>query len=149
MKIHYVISALFFINFSYAQTDDNSLINNAISQFFEGLNSGDTSLISKVINVEAFNLQSFIVIDGKGELQVELPDEFLETVAKPKKYDFEERILEQTIHCDGFIASAWLPYECYINGKLSHTGVDVIQLAKIDDRWQLISVFDSRIVPKK
>jgi hypothetical protein len=42
------------------------------------------------------------------------------------------------------MAHAWTPYEFYINGKLSHKGVNAFTLYKDDGQWKIVHLIDTR-----
>ena len=145
MKSLLLFSILFTLNSGFSQSEDDSLINVAIDGFFSGLNSSDTSKINKVVYGKSFDLKSLLVSKyNETKLEEEQLEEFLKMVAAPKEVTFEERILERKILTDGFVATAWLPYEFYVNGKYSHEGVNMIQFAKLDGKWLMVAITDSR-----
>ena len=57
---------------------------------------------------------------------------------------FEERLLGHTIHIDGPMAIDWTPYEFYVNGKKSHSGVNVFTLYKDNGQWKIVAIIDTR-----
>ena len=56
----------------------------------------------------------------------------------------EERITNYDIKIDDPLASVWAEYEFYIDGKLSHKGVDAFQLFKSNAGWKIIQICDTR-----
>jgi len=55
-----------------------------------------------------------------------------------------EKLLDYKIQIDGPLAHVWTPYEFYVNGKLSHSGVNSFTLFKEKDAWQIIHIIDTR-----
>ena len=51
-----------------------------------------------------------------------------------------ERMWDPTVHVDGRLATVWTPYDFYRDGEFSHCGIDVFQLARVDERWQILSI---------
>jgi hypothetical protein len=43
------------------------------------------------------------------------------------------------------MAHAWTPYEFYVNGKLSHKGVNAFTFFKKDNSWKIVHLIDTRI----
>ena len=81
------------------------------------------------------------------ELINETPKEFFISIATiPSDIKFEERILSYSIQIDGTMAHVWTPYEFYINGKLSHKGVNAFTLFKENEAlgWKIIHLVDTR-----
>ena len=62
----------------------------------------------------------------------------------PKDVVVEEKILSYNIQVDGTMAHVWTPYEFYMNGKLSHYGVNAFTLFKENEKWKIIYVIDTR-----
>jgi hypothetical protein len=42
------------------------------------------------------------------------------------------------------MATAWTPYELYVNEKRQHCGVDAFQFYKTDKGWKIITIADTR-----
>jgi len=145
MKKRLLLSLLFLSSLSYGQENNDSLINIAIDNFFEGLNNEDTTKINAAIWPEVFTLNSVLVNKSNNtRWEEESLEDFLKIIGTPHEEIWEERILSRTIHQDGNIAVAWLPYEFYFEGKYSHEGVNMIQFARIDGKWLMISILDTR-----
>jgi hypothetical protein len=62
----------------------------------------------------------------------------------PEGTNLDERILDYQIKIDGALASAWTPYNFYVNGNFSHCGVNSFQLVKMDDVWKIVYIIDTR-----
>ncbi|QDH79253.1 nuclear transport factor 2 family protein [Echinicola soli] len=70
---------------------------------------------------------------------------FVNSIAAiPPEMKIEERLLDYEIKTEGAMASAWTPYEFYINGKLSHCGVNSFQLVKLGGKWKIVYIIDTR-----
>ncbi len=65
-------------------------------------------------------------------------------VSIPKDASFKEELLDYQISIDGNMANAWTPYKFYFKDKFSHCGVNSFQLVKIDGKWQIIYIIDTR-----
>jgi uncharacterized protein (TIGR02246 family) len=50
---------------------------------------------------------------------------------------FVERYWDPVVHIRNGIAVVWAPYEFWENGKTSHCGIDVFELAKENGRWRI------------
>jgi hypothetical protein len=63
---------------------------------------------------------------------------FIQNVMSRKPGDMDERVLSWgPILIDHEIATAWVPYEFYLNGKFSHKGVDVFLLIKTGNEYKI------------
>lgn len=63
---------------------------------------------------------------------------------KKKEEIWLEKLLYFDINIDGNLASAWTPYEFYVNGSFSHCGSNSFQLFKNNGNWEIIFLVDTR-----
>lgn len=122
----------------------NKEVQQTIETFFEGFHQRDSIKIKSVC-ADAMILQS--ISEGKKEtkLENEKPSEFYKSIAAiPSSMQFQEKILSFNIQVDGTMAHVWTPYEFYVNGKLSHSGVNAFTLFKEDNVWKIIHLIDTR-----
>jgi len=119
-------------------------IQKTIETFFIGFHSKDSLKIKSVCD-ENLILQSISESVKGNKLVTEKASEFIKSlVSIPKEMQFEERILSYKIQIDGTMAHLWIPYEFYIDGKLSHKGVNSFHLFKENDSWKIIYIIDTR-----
>ena len=133
-----------FMVFTISLQAQNQEVQKTIETFFEGFHAKDTVKIKSVCS-DKMLLQS-IAENAKGaKLTDESVKEFYTSIATiPANFDFQEKILSYSIQVDGTMAHAWTPYEFYMNGKLSHKGVNAFTLFKENDMWKIIYVIDTR-----
>ena len=67
---------------------------------------------------------------------------FAEFVADSDKY-LDEQLFNVSISHSGNLASVWTPFAFYLDGKLSHCGVNSIQLVKQDAQWKIHYLIDN------
>ena len=53
------------------------------------------------------------------------------------KQTMRERIWNPEVRVHGSIANVWTPYDFWIDGKLSHCGVDSFDLIRTPDGWKI------------
>lgn len=141
MKKALLLSTLFLVQILTAQDTE---VKKSIDVFFEGMHSSDTLKIKSVCT-DTMILQS--ISEGKKgtKLNTESVSEFYKSIATlPNGMKIEERLLDYKIQTDGAMAHVWTPYEFYINGKLSHKGVNSFQLFKDNGTWKIIYIVDTR-----
>jgi hypothetical protein len=51
-----------------------------------------------------------------------------------------ERGFNPTVHLAGTIASVWLPYDLWADGKWSHCGIDHFTLVKVGSAWRIANL---------
>ncbi|MEO8515588.1 MAG: nuclear transport factor 2 family protein, partial [Flavobacterium sp.] len=104
----------------------------------------------KTVCYDKMILQSIVEGQKGTRLEDEKVSEFYKSFSTfPADLKFEERILSYKIQIDGAMAHAWTPYEFYINGKLSHSGVNAFTLFKENNTWKIIYIIDTRRRPIK
>ncbi|MEW5675484.1 nuclear transport factor 2 family protein [Flavobacterium enshiense] len=141
MKKIFLMLTFCFSMVSFAQKTE---VEHAVKTFFEGFHAKDTLKIKSVCH-EAMILQSIIEGQKGTKLVDEKTSEFYKSFSTfPKEMKFEEKILSYNIQIDGKMAHAWTPYEFYINGKLSHSGVNAFTFFKENDVWKIIHLVDTR-----
>ncbi|TDD74705.1 Cif family virulence factor [Flavobacterium caseinilyticum] len=140
-----IVIVLFSSSYSQAQ---NQEIQKVIETFFEAFHAKDTLKLQTLCD-ETMILQS-INENAKGtRLSNEKPEVFFKSIASiPAEIKFQEKILSYSIQVDGSMAHAWTPYEFYVNGKLSHKGVNAFTLFKKDtpenSGWKIVHLIDTR-----
>ncbi|TDE28499.1 nuclear transport factor 2 family protein [Flavobacterium ranwuense] len=141
MKKFLLIVILFISANSHAQ---NQEIQKVVETFFEAFHAKDTLKLQAFCE-DTMILQS-IAENAKGtKLSNEKPEAFFKSIASiPAELKFQEKILSYSIQVDGSMAHAWTPYEFYVNGKLSHKGVNAFTLFKKDNTWKIIHLIDTR-----
>lgn len=137
------VLTLIFLFTIFAQAQ-NKEVQQTIETFFEGFHQMDSVKIKSVC-AEKMILQS--ILEGKkgNKLENETPSDFYKSIATiPNDMQFQEKILSYNIQIDGTMAHAWTPYEFYVKGKLSHSGVNAFTLFKENNVWKIIYLIDTR-----
>ena len=130
--------------FSFSGQAQNDEVQKTIKTFFEGFHAKDTLLIKSTCS-EKIILQSISESPKGNKLTEDSAKDFYKSIATiPAEMKFEERILSYNIQVDGTMANVWTPYEFYINGKLSHKGVNNFTLFKDTSGWRIIYLIDTR-----
>lgn len=139
-KIIYVV--LFFcIQIVSAQ---NETVQLTIENFFEAFHQRDTIQLKKVCSTDLV-LHSITESEKGNSFSTQTASTFYKTIATfPSNLVFKEKILNYVIQLDGSMAHVWTPYEFYINGKLSHFGVNSFQLFNENGIWKVVYVLDTR-----
>ena len=133
-----------FMVFGLSVQAQNTEIQKTIEIFFEGFHSKDTAKIHSVC-ADKIILQSIAEGTKGPRLSKESVKEFYISIATmPKDAIFQEKILSYTIQVDGTMAHVWTPYEFYMDGKLSHKGVNAFTLFKENGIWKIIYLIDTR-----
>lgn len=128
-----------------AQEQDKQQVKNTINSFFEAFHKQDTTALKTFakgnITMQSVHLNK----EGKTIVSQNSYYDFVKGIASiPKTSTFKEKLLDFTIQTDGLMANAWVGYEFWYNGKLSHCGVNSFQLIKDNNTWKIIYLVDTR-----
>lgn len=153
MKKFYTYILLAFNLFTFAQEKDTNnseqekQVKQSISVFFEGFHNNDSIKMKSVCDKKI----SFHSIHENSKMNMLVDfnkSEFFKMIAGSNKMIFEEKILDYNVQIDGAIAQVWMPYEFYIDGKLSHSGVNVFTLfyENIPQNigWKIVHIINTR-----
>ena len=129
---------------SVASFGQKAEVENTVKTFFDGFHAKDTVKIKSVCH-EKMMLQSITEGQKGSRLTDEKTSEFFKSFSTfPKEMKFEERILGYNIQIDGAMANAWTPYEFYVNGKLSHSGINSFTMILESGSWKIVHIIDTR-----
>ncbi|WP_430400868.1 nuclear transport factor 2 family protein [Flavobacterium sp.] len=120
-------------------------VKQAVDDFFVGLHKRDTLMFKKschpYINMQTIGKDK----EQNNKLILENFQDFMKSIVSiPENVVLFEKLLDYKIQIDGPLAHVWTPYEFYVNGKLSHSGVNSFTLFKDKDVWQIIHIIDTR-----
>ena len=83
-------------------------------------------------------------LGGDGRLETMTVDDWR---AMSPEADFVERGFDAEVRIAGPLASVWLPYDFYVDGKLSHCGIDAFTLVLTDAGWRIAGLAFTRSQP--
>lgn len=114
----------------------------AVDRIFEGMRTADSDMVRSVFSSEA----RFSVLDtrdGPASIGSRSVDGWLNAIGGSEgKWD--EQVYEVQVLVDGDMASAWTPYTFYLDGEISHCGINSIELLKDADGWKVTQLSDTR-----
>jgi hypothetical protein len=142
MKYFCLLICLAFCNCIQAQSADDS-VRSAVNQLFTAMKDADSALLVSSFADSAI-LQTIIEKNGKVVVKTEAVGDFAAQVAKMEKNILDERIKFDVVRIDGALAIVWAPYQFYYKGKFSHCGADSFQLLRINGKWKIQYLIDTR-----
>ena len=130
----------------HAQTNsEKQKIKKVIETFFEGLHKGDSTVLKSTLHKNIKIQTTATNKEGKKMLKTESREQLLINVANKKPSNkYFEKLLSFDIKIDGNLASAWTPYEFYLNDNFSHCGANSFQLFDNNGKWEIIYLVDMR-----
>ena len=128
---------------SQSDMDKQAEVRAVFNQLFDGMRSGDSSLVRGVFHSDA---RAFTSFESKGAYQLHdgSIDEFANAVGTPHDKIWDERISNVVIQIDDGLAQVWMDYSFYLGDELSHKGVNAMQLVKLDGHWKILNLIDTR-----
>ena len=146
MKMYLNILLLIIGTLGYSQeTIDEVSVKTSVEDFFIAFHKQDTTAL-RLMAHPTVQMQSIsIKEDAEPKLITEEYGNFLKAIsAIPKTTKFEEKIHSYKVQVDGPMANVSTPYSFYVNGELSHCGVNTFQLFKEAGIWKIIYIIDTR-----
>lgn len=137
------LMSLLFCFSAFSQTEEEQ-VEAVIKSLFDGMRSKNADQVAAAFSKEAM-MQTVIVKPEGSEVGSNAAADFVTRITStPAETMLDERILEYQIKIDGTMASAWTPYQFYVNDKFSHCGVNSFQLVKMADGWKIVYIIDTR-----
>jgi len=114
----------------------------AVDQLFLGMRMGNAAVARRVLAADV----RFAVLDdssGAESVAVETLDQFLRAV-DVSAGAWNEQIYDVEVRVDDTIASVWAPYTFYLSGRISHCGVNSIELLRDAEGWKITQITDTQ-----
>lgn len=119
------------------KSSDEDQIKAVILKTFSAMKSVDSVALKSCFTSNAMLHISQVKPEGNTLREVPAA-KFIQNVMSRKPGDMDERVLSWgPILIDHEMATAWVPYEFYLNGKYTHKGVDVFLLVKTGDEFKI------------
>lgn len=139
-----IIFGMFLMGASPLMAQEELAVKQVILSLFDGMRSKDAETLRNAFHPEA-TMQTVIANEAGANLGSNSVNDFINRIAGTAEGTvLDERILDYQIKVDGQMASAWTPYEFYVNDKFSHCGVNSFQLIKTDKGWKITYIIDTR-----
>lgn len=123
----------------YAPSEaDRAAITDVVQRAFDAIETNDQAAWAEVLTSKGM----FSSVRGEaGERRIGFQT-YAESAANtdPPPNAYLERWWDPIIMVDGDIATVWTPYDFLIDGKFSHSGIDVIVLLRSDAGWKIASI---------
>ena len=119
-KLLFLLTFLGFFQTVFAQTEDEKAVKAVVVQLFEGMQKHDSTMIRACFHPSA-RMQSIGINRKTGNIEMTTEnsiDGFVKSIGSlPATSKIEERVLNYEIRLDAQMATAWTPYEFYVNKK--------------------------------
>lgn len=144
-KIAFLVGVLAFmaVTPTLAQTDEKE-VEAVIRSLFEGMKEKNADQVAAAFSPDGL-MQTVVQKPEGNSLGSNAVSDFVKRIANtPAGTTLDERILSYHIRVDGPLASAWTPYQFYVNDTFSHCGVNSFQLVKMAEGWKIVYIVDTR-----
>jgi hypothetical protein len=126
-----------FILNAQQKSADEDQIKGVILKTFSAMKAVDSVALKSCFTSTALLQISQMRPEGNSVRDIPV-SKFVQSVLTRKPGEMDERVLSWgPILVDHEIATAWVPYEFYLNGKFSHKGVDVFLLVKTGNEFKI------------
>ena len=130
---------------SFAQDDAKTAVKKTIERFFEGFHAKDSLLMKEEVFDQVVLQTTAKNKEGNTILKTDKIGALYKNIATiPNTVSFNEKLTSWDIKVDRTMANAWVGYEFWLNGALSHCGVNSFQLINFDGKWKIIYLIDTR-----
>lgn len=127
-----------------AATEEETQTVAVVRGLFDAMRSADSARVRAAFHPEFEWMVSSGERDGSSEVRFASVERFAGLVGRSAPGSLDERIGAPAVHIYGSLATVVTPYSLYLNGQLSHCGVNVFQLARTDDGWRIVGLADTR-----
>lgn len=126
-----------------AQTATDS-VKATIQRMFEAMKEADSTKLRSCFADSAIMQTISRNKEGKELVRTDGVEGFVKMVGSIPKGMADERIEFDVVKTDGALGIAWTPYRFYRNGVFSHCGVNSFQLVRMNQRWVIQYIIDTR-----
>ncbi|HJV18298.1 MAG TPA: hypothetical protein VJ552_00340 [Sediminibacterium sp.] len=126
-----------------AQTATDS-VKATIQRMFEAMKEADSAKLRSCFADSAIMQTISRNREGKELVRTDGVDGFVKMVGSIARGVADERIVLGVVKTDGALGIAWTPYKFYRSGVFSHCGVNSFQLVRINQRWVIQYIIDTR-----
>lgn len=118
---------------------------NLVKKFFEAFHAQDSTDLTSFAHKDAVLQSVSVSSEENSTLTTTAYSDFVKTIiAIPPETKFEEKLHDFYVRINGNLANVTTPYSFYLNGKISHCGVNSFQLMKDNGKWKIINLVDTR-----
>jgi hypothetical protein len=123
---------------------DEADVLRTVRALFDGMRAGNAEAVRQVFDADA-RLRTIPpgvrMTDAAGPVD---PEAFAQAAGQAASGSWDERIWDTEVRVRGALATVWTPYAFYLDGRLSHCGVNAFQLIRRPRGWRIVSLIDTR-----
>lgn len=143
-KLLLSICLLMSITFLSKAQSDEEAVKEVIISMFDGMRAKNAEQIISAFSEDAI-MQTIQNTPEGTVIGSNTVAEFANSIGSvPAETYLDERLTDFVINVDANMATAWTPYQFYVNEKFSHCGVNSFQLVKFEGQWKIVYIIDTR-----
>jgi hypothetical protein len=116
-------------------TAETDAVLKTVQTFFDTMTAQDVEGARAVLQPQG-RFHAMSLRDGKPDVRAFSNEEYF-AILQASKQKMRERIWNPEVTVHGLIATLRAPYDFWIDGKLSHCGVDAFDLIKTEEGWKI------------
>jgi hypothetical protein len=116
-------------------TTDADAVLKTVQMFFDSMAAKDVDAARQILQPQG-RFHAMRMRDGKPDVRAFSNEEYFADL-QASKQKMRERIWNPEVRVSGLIASVRAPYDFWLDGKLSHCGIDQFDLIKTEDGWKI------------
>ncbi len=127
---------------TWASAQDEAGALAAVHQLFEGMRTANPTTVREVFAAEA----RFAMLNDRGgplRVTVQSVNGWIDAIGASAG-GWDEQLYDVEVRADGNMASIWAPYTFYLNGAVSHCGINSIELLYDAEGWKVTQISDTR-----
>ncbi|HSH46793.1 MAG TPA: nuclear transport factor 2 family protein [Longimicrobiales bacterium] len=114
-------------------------VGSLVEEIFVGMREADSAAVRALFDPGA----RFAMVTDSATVRYAPVDGWIQALGESAGR-WDERIYDMRVRVDSPIASAWAPYTFYLDGAISHCGVNTIEMLHTRDGWRITQLSDSR-----
>lgn len=113
-----------------------------VARLFDGMREADSLKVRSVF-AEGARFASRVAQDGSELIQYSAVDGFVQAVGGSERR-WDERVFDVELHVDDYMATVWAPYTFYLDGRILHCGVNLMDFLRVGGEWKITQLTDTR-----
>lgn len=126
-----------------AQVSDEEAVMAVVQALFDGMRQKDEALLRSVWHPDARLQSAGQDAEGRPRVTSTAIDSFIASVLAGERY-LDEVTFDEEVRVDGNLATAWTPYNLFVDDDFSHCGVDAFQMVRTAEGWRILQLTDTR-----
>lgn len=114
---------------------DREAVLKTVQAFFDTMTARDVEGAREILMPQG-RFHAMRIEEGKPDVRAFSNEEYFSQLASSKQV-MRERMWNPEVRIHGLIATVWTPYDFWIDGKLSHCGIDAFDLIRTEEGWKI------------